>query len=253
MQMIYTPEVPYYFKWSPMKTLLRIVLLMVLVAATSLRAEQNNYCGVLDVSHRYGPFDYTNASHRRDKLSIVERAHFTPNIRDLISGKSGTVASEISYTLHAFPNHHIALQSMSKLSLREKKAQPLNAEYSIECYFDRAFRFQPRDGMARMLYANYLLKVGGRKAEAFEQYQIAIGLAPENANINYNIGLVYLKNKNYEQAIEHAKKAYNLGFPLPGLRNKLMKTGKWDGKLEDKESSEADGSADEETGVKSQE
>ena len=235
-----------------MKTLPKIVLLMILVAATSLRAEQN-YCGELYISHRYGPFDYTNANHRIEKLDIVERAHFTPNIRDLISGKSGTVASEISYTLHAFPNHHVALHSMSKLGLREKSAQPLNAEYSVECYFDRAFRFQPKDGVVRMLYANYLLKLGGRRAEALEQYKIAIGLEPENANINYNIGLVYLKNKNYEQAIEHAKKAYKLGFPLPGLRNKLMKIGKWDGKLEEIESSEADGSADEETGIKSQE
>jgi len=251
--MIFTPEVLYYFKWSPMKTLLRIVLLMILVAATSLQAEQNNYCGELYISHRYGPFDYTNANHRIEKLSIVERAHFTPNIRDLISGKSGTVASEISYTLHAFPNHHIALQSMSKLGLREKSGQPENAEYSVECYFDRAFRFQPKDAVVRMLYANYLLKLGGRQAEVLEQYQIAIGLAPENANINYNIGLVYLKNKSYDQAIEHAKKAYKMGFPLPGLRNKLMKTGKWDGKLEETESSEADGSADEETSVKSQE
>jgi tetratricopeptide (TPR) repeat protein len=84
-----------------------------------------------------------------------------------------------------------------------------------------------------MIYGNYLLKLDGRIDDAIEQYDEAVKLQPENANINYNLGLVYLKKKDYEQSIVYAKKAYELGFPLPGLRNKLMKTGKWDGNLDE--------------------
>jgi len=96
-----------------------------------------------------------------------------------------------------------------------------------------------------MLYAHYLLKLGGRKDDAMKQYQEAIKLQPENANINYNLGLLYLKEKNYEQATEYAKKAYGLGFPLPGLRKNLMKMGKWDGKVDESANEEKNESVDE--------
>jgi len=63
---------------------------------------------------------------------------------------------------------------------------------------------------------------------------------------------LHLKKKDYELAIIYAKKAYELGFPLPGLRNKLMKIGKWDGKLDEKVCDEADGNADEKIDVEPQ-
>jgi hypothetical protein len=37
-----------------------------------------------------------------------------------------------------------------------------------------------------------------------------------------------MQKKNYEQAKIYAKKAYELGFPLPGLKNQLIQAGKWD-------------------------
>ncbi len=85
-----------------------------------------------------------------------------------------------------------------------------------------------------------------------EQYQEAFRLQPEDATTNYNLGLMYLKEKDYEQAIVHAKTAYELGFPLPGLRNKLMKTGKWDGKLDEEVRDEVDGNVDEKIEVEPQ-
>ena len=38
---------------------------------------------------------------------------------------------------------------------------------------------------------------------------------------------MYVKKKEYEKASAHAQKAYALGFPLPGLKNKLKAAGKW--------------------------
>ena len=59
-------------------------------------------------------------------------------------------------------------------------------------------------------------------------FTAAVELAPEDPTINYNAGLAYLKKKEYDKARQHAKKAYELGFPLPGLKNKLVEAGKWD-------------------------
>ena len=54
----------------------------------------------------------------------------------------------------------------------------------------------------------------------------AVEMAPENATINYNLGLVYMKLKDYDNAKIYADKAYSLGFPLPGLRNQLAEARK---------------------------
>jgi len=211
-----------------MKTLSGIVLLIILVVATNLQAA-DPYCGQLYIG-QYGLYDYADPVIRRTKLIVVEIEHFTPDVQNLVSGRSG---GDINYVLVSFPNHYPALVAMSKLSLREKTTRPDGAQFTIECYFDRAIRFKPGDGIVRMIYGNYLLKLGGRSDDVIEQYHEAVRLEPENANINYNIGLLYLKKKDYELAIIHAKKAYELGFPLPGLRNKLVKSGKWDGELDE--------------------
>ncbi len=215
-----------------MKTLSGIALLIILVVATNLQA-QENYCGPLSRFNQFGPFDYTDPANKIKNLPLVERTHFTYEVQNLIRGNTGFIAGDLDYTLRSFPNHYPALIAMSKLSLREKTTRPRGTNYSVECYFERAIRFKPGDGIVRMLYANYLLKLGGRSDDVIEQYHEAVRLEPENANINYNIGLLYLKKKDYELAIVHAKKAYELGFPFPGLRNKLMKTGKWDGNLDE--------------------
>lgn len=218
-----------------MKILSGIALLLFLAATTNLHA-QKLFCGELDSYGQFGPFDYRTAS--KANLEIVESQHFTESIKNLIRGKDAFLGDDISYTLVRFPNHYPALQSMVKLSLREKDTKPLSAHYTVECFFDRAMRFRPGDGIVRMLYGNYLLKLKGRSEDALEQYQEAVRLEPDNANINYNIGLLYLKRKNYEESVAYAKKAYELGFPLPGLRNKLKRAGKWDGTLDKKNNGE---------------
>jgi len=77
-----------------------------------------------------------------------------------------------------------------------------------------------------MVFGNYLLATG-QDAAALEQLDAASRLAPDQATIQYNLGLMYVKKKEYDKASAHAQKAYALGFPLPGLRNKLKAAGKW--------------------------
>lgn len=208
-----------------MKVIIGIAVVTIWAAASPLYAAKKNYCGEIKLGLTGG--DYTSSEDRANKLGVVEAFHFTPEVENLIRGKSGYLGGDLSYTLEHFPNHHRALTAMAKLSLREKVTKPVGAKYTVECYFERAIRFKPTDALVRMVYADYLLKTA-RSHEAHEQLQIASDLQPEDPTINYNVGLLYLKQKNYEQAKTYAKKAYELGFPLPGLKNQLKQAGKWD-------------------------
>jgi Tfp pilus assembly protein PilF len=100
-------------------------------------------------------------------------------------------------------------------------------KWPVECYFNRAIRFAPDDAAVRATYGTYLLALG-KTDDAVGMFADAVGMAPEDPTINYNAGLAYFKKKDYAKAREHAKKAYALGFPLPGLKNKLVEAGKWD-------------------------
>ena len=169
--------------------------------------------------------DYNNAEDRQG-LAAVENYHFTPDVERLIRGVSGLVGADIGYTLEHFPNHSRALAAISRLALREKTSKPHGAHYTVECYFARALRFRPDDANVRSLYGGYLLALGQTDG-ALEQLQQAAQLEPDNPTSHYNLGLLYLKKKDFDSARASARKAYSLGFPLPGLRNKLTAAGEW--------------------------
>ena len=48
-----------------------------------------------------------------------------------------------------------------------------------------------------------------------------------SAEIHYFAGIVYVETLNLDLARYHAEKAYALGYPLPGLRNKLIALDAW--------------------------
>lgn len=185
---------------------------------------QSNFspCGSLD--NPYGPFDYRL---QKGKLSIVEQYHFTPNVENLVTGKSSTyVGGDLDYTLRASPNHHRALMAMMRLGEKQKTPQPQGLSYSVECYFERALRFRSDDSIARMIYATFLFK-NKREAEAIKQLGLASESAGDNPFTHYNIGLIYLDLKKYDLALVQAHKTYGLGFVQPALREQLKKLGKW--------------------------
>ncbi len=169
--------------------------------------------------------DYMNAEDRQG-LKIVEQFHFSKDVENLVRGMSSSLGGDIGYTLDHFPNHHRALAAMARLGLRGKTVKPAGARYSVDCYFQRAIRFKPDDATARSVYASYLL-AGGKTDAALEQLAEAARLSPEQATIHYNLGLMYVKKKDYTKARAHAKTAYEQGFPLQGLKNKLVAAGQW--------------------------
>jgi tetratricopeptide (TPR) repeat protein len=199
-----------------------------LMLASSLAhgaATSSTDCGSL--ANHYGPYDYTNPDHFHNRLPVVEQHHFTSKVENLISGESATLEQDLNYTLRTFPNHHRALWSVARLQL--KTPRPLGGDptyLTAECYFERAIQFSPQDGTARMVYGIYLHKKG-EHANALAQYKDALQLMPNSSEAHYNVGLLYLDMNNMVAAREHAEKAYSMGYPLQGLKNRLVQAGQW--------------------------
>lgn len=185
---------------------------------------QFSACGSL--ANAYGPYDYRKD---KDKLQIVERAHFSPQQEMLIRGRSTSATSlggNIDYTLRASPNHHRALLAMARLGARMKLTQVPGADYSVECYFVRATQFAPDDHIVRLLYAHYLGEQG-RKDEGLRQIHQARLLAGDDPFTHYNIGMTYAELGAYDAALEQAHRAIALGFTQTGLKERLQQAGHW--------------------------
>jgi len=207
--------------------------LVALLAVVPLMASAASYeaCGSLE--NGVGPYDYRT---QKKQLEIVERFHFHREVEFARAGAKRPLGGDLDYTLRASPNHHRALAVVSNLELAIQKKEghvsrtsgPMKgAQYSAACYFDRAIRFAPDDGMVHMVYGMYLAKAGNNR-QALEQMQLAEKLEQNNANLHYNLGLLYFDLKDYDNALMHAKKAYGLGFTLPGLRQKLQSVKRWE-------------------------
>ncbi|ADJ28627.1 TPR repeat-containing protein [Nitrosococcus watsonii C-113] len=165
----------------------------------------------------------------RRHLKLVNDYHFRLQIRQL-KGNPVDIANNLDYTLLHFPNYHEALYTASRFERLQGRKLPQKAEWtwrrSAECYFIRAIRFRPKDGVVRMLYGIHLHK-SGELEQALEQYEIGLDLIPDSSELNYNLGLLYFELKKYQLAKKYAATAYELGYPLPGLKTLLEKEGYW--------------------------
>lgn len=181
-------------------------------------------CGNLD--NAFGPFDYRDTTLAKQRY-LVEMAHFTPSVEALTSGNTSHLPGhDLDYTLRAFPNHHRALNSVARYQLKFPGTHPPRMNYTADCYFLRAIAFAPDDAIVLMLRGNYRITTNNYKL-ALKDYQDALKIAPDGAEIHYNLGLLYVKLKDYENARIHAQRAYQLGYPLPGLRDQLKRLGEW--------------------------
>jgi len=213
-------------------TLLATLLTMPLAAS----AQQG--CGSLN--NAFGPYDYNDpANHipfsggKDSHVSIVEGAHLN-SFLTLTHTDFDTMGS-IDYTLRAIPNNPRALYLLirfnRKLNGRLPKPPRVVADSTSwpatpECYFERAIRFAPRDPIVRQLLGVYL-QWNGKFQEALNAYKQATDLGLKSAELYHNIGLAYFELKQYAEAKENARKAYELGYPTAGLRNKLISVGQW--------------------------
>jgi len=198
----------------------------VLLQSAHAQTAGANACGDPFQNH-YGPFDYRTAT--KENLAIVERVHFTPGVESLTKPGTttfGTMAQDVGYTLHVFPNHHRALLTMAKLGERHKTSKPPGAKFTVDCYLERAVRYRPNDTVAKSIYAQYLGKQN-RKQEAIQQLNAAINMAGDNAISQYTIGTVFLEMGEFESALAQAHKAKSMGLQWPELEQSLKAAGQW--------------------------
>lgn len=185
--------------------------------------ESGGACGPLRPPGQFGPFDYRKDV---DKLPVVMNHHFTPPVEALIRGQEGSLGGDIDYTLRAFPNHARALVAMVNLGVKEKTMQPRGANYTVECYFERAIRFASDDAVVRMIYVTFLT-THARAQEAKAQLGAVETLAGDNPFTYYNLGLLYFELKDYDKALAHAHTALQMGVKQTGLQDKLTQVGRW--------------------------
>ncbi len=176
----------------------------------------------------HGPFDYIHRQTFKHDLFLVESAHFTPDVENLVKGNTGeSPTGDLMYTLRAWPNHHRALFSVIRLQLDiNKKITKYKLEIPPECYFQRAIHYSPKDPVIYSLFGFFLRKIG-RLDEALKYYEKSIELDPENAKTAYSFSLLLIDLKRFEDAVKYAKVAYKNGQPPKGLKQKLEKLGVW--------------------------
>jgi hypothetical protein len=230
---------------KPAVLLRRLALPLLLASAAPAWGQAGaNACGSL-ANGTNGPFDYR--VERGPRLKVVEEFHFNSRVESLVGGQSGSIASDLDYVLRAFPNHHRALVAMTRLARRHNSPVAPAAPLSVDCYFDRALRFQPDDTVARMLFASHLSQ-SKRADAAVGHLERVVSLAQDNAFTHYNVGMLYAEMALYDRALEHAHKALQLGFARSDLKAKLQAAGKWVEPPEQREAAPAASAASAPTG-----
>lgn len=213
---------------------LTLPLLALFAASTVFAAPNNridnNTCGIVGGQltggvSSLGPWDYTQrASHVH--LERVEKSYFPQHVENL-TGDPKQSAMSAAKTLRIYPNHHRALYTMMRYYRDYPDIDNKNEIHSMECLFTRARFFAPNDPMVYMLNGMHYHWnsdfIGSR-----DKYMKAYQLEPENPQVNYNLGLMYYDQGDYENAAKHADIAYSGGYPLQGLRKKLARAEKAD-------------------------
>ena len=202
-----------------------ITLLGLLTLCVSVGALAQDVCQGMSPLPTGGDFglDYRlQTPENQEFLKLVEDYHFTPQVEQLISGATGSILGDLAYVLRRYPNHHRALYAL----IRFHRTNPEEFDRPPECTLGRAVAMFPRDARVRILLGIYF-HYNDRLQEALEQYQVALGLFERSAELHYNVGLLYVDLENYPKAREHARRAYELGYRLPGLRRKLEAVDHW--------------------------
>jgi tetratricopeptide (TPR) repeat protein len=157
-------------------------------------------------------------------LAQVNRYHTEPaRVNTAANPVDRRIIADLDFTLRYSPNHLDAL----RLLLAYTKAGGQSYEfYSTECYLDWARRFAPDDVSVLQLEAMYYAK-SGQADKAEQLFRTALAADPKSRELHYLVGLFYAGRKQYAEAREHARIAYEGGYPLPGLRNMLERAGQW--------------------------
>jgi tetratricopeptide (TPR) repeat protein len=211
-------------KWSAIVVVANILFFAGGSASTQTLGPPSD-CGSLD--NAFGPFDYTDPQDRSQHLGIVEGRHFNRNVATLRRGVTAVnPLGDLDYTLRAFPNHHGALDAMARLHRRQNADKLTGGRYTISCWFERAKQFKPSDGVVLLLEGVHRFRTNDMRGAEMSLLQ-AVSMMPTSAEAHYSLGLLYARMERFEEALSHAELAYDMGYPLPGLKKILIDAGVW--------------------------
>jgi tetratricopeptide (TPR) repeat protein len=132
---------------------------------------------------------------------------------------------ELNYTLERIPPSHSIHHTFTLASarLRYLRGDPASCFSLIE----NVLAVAPDYAEAYSVYSAYLYKEGEykRAREVLERGMREV--AEPTAEMHYFLGLILLRQDDYDAARVQAEEAYRLGYPLPGLRRKLQALGHW--------------------------
>ncbi|HEY2863976.1 MAG TPA: tetratricopeptide repeat protein [Casimicrobiaceae bacterium] len=154
-------------------------------------------------------------------LRSVEKYHVIRAEDEIRSKYYAPARADLDFALRYFPNHPRGLLLLVQLC-SEYKQQGCD----LDLIFERAIAVNPNAVGTYITQGVYLHRVK-RYSDAVKSYQRALELDHDSMNAHYNIALAYLELKEYDRANEHAQRAYALGAPVPGLRERLKHLGRW--------------------------
>lgn len=161
----------------------------------------------------------------RFKSKDTHENHVAPAMQLMREGiYSERVIGDLNFTLVRWPNHYPALQTLIKY---EDAGGRTTNYLSVSCYFQRAAWYVPDDANIYVLNGVYLHRKGDYEG-AKSSWKAAVSIDGESAEAHYNLGLLYVRLEDYSSAVKHAQLAYELGYPLPGLKEKLERSGHWE-------------------------
>jgi tetratricopeptide (TPR) repeat protein len=154
------------------------------------------------------------------RVRTVEHHHWEKARQHKERGAWNYAFDDIDFMLRYVPNHPHALMQMSEIGIAA--GQPDTARR----YLDYAIQYRPKNVSSHVIYGIHLHRTGHYQ-EAVEHYTQALKLDPTASETHYNLGLSYVELKQYKLAQEHAQIAYDKGYPLSGLKDKLKQLGHW--------------------------
>ncbi|MBV2127710.1 tetratricopeptide repeat protein [Arsukibacterium indicum] len=221
---------------------LSALLLMLLMLSTPVNAQVTTSGDVVDRScftmewKRGKPFDYyhpstteSSGTYKGGLLYLVERHHFTNDVRKLIKGSTAALPGDLLFVLNSIPNHPSALDTYSRYEYRLKTSELYRetqanktVTHSADCLFLRANEIFPNNAETLLVWAIHQYR-NNRFNAAKQILERAVAIAPDYIEAHYNLGLVYVELNDAEKARKHAAIAYDAGYPLMGLKNKIAK------------------------------
>jgi tetratricopeptide (TPR) repeat protein len=171
-----------------------------------------------------GDYTFTGMHHWCASIHFLNRARVetAPLMRDFVLRRAWEDAmfsfSRAETQSPVFPN-----MAVTVAQIRQEMGKPDEAEAALK----RSIDAQPSRAEPYVMLA--MIKRKAKKLpEALAVMKQADDVAHgQSAEIQYNLGLINLEIGDKDAAVANAKKAYGLGYPLPGLKNKLRKLGRW--------------------------